>query len=135
MQLDQLVEHYRVDQAEPEFHYGLGRVQPTIMSGQNLLDPSEGYEDLETTERLVSQWYAELEDEEQPHDVRELPKGVPEKHLAMWVERGPNSNYIQDGSELSSTLESLQNNITWMNLRKTDVYLVGDGVHDLSAYL
>lgn len=40
----------------------------------------------------------------------------------MWAERGQSASYVQDGETLSSTFESLKNNITWLELWQNDDY-------------
>jgi hypothetical protein len=135
-QLEAVVENHRIEQAEPDFSYGLGRVRPLLYSRENLLDPSEDPEDRDITAELVTQWYEKHAEERQPSDLDEYyPTEVTELHVAMWAERGAQAKYIQDGSEISSTLESLKSNISWSELRRNDKYLVDDGLDNPTAHL
>lgn len=134
-QLDMAVEKYRTENAEPDFQYGLGRVRPHTHSQGNLLDFNIPNEPVETTIKLVKKWYAEHKEERKAGDMNQYPEGVAELHVAMWAARGSKADIVQSGQGLSPTLESFKNKITWSELRKTDEYLVGDGLHDPTAYL
>lgn len=135
-QLETLVENHRIENFETGFKYGLGRVRPQIHSLANFLDPSGDPEDIETAKKLVDKWYASHREEKQPRDAMDYPEDVTQLHLAVWAERGTKANYIQDGTELGPTLKSFNDHqLTWVELRETDRFLVGDGLSDPTGYL
>ncbi|CAK1366212.1 hypothetical protein CB0940_09364 [Cercospora beticola] len=134
-QLDMAIETYCIEKQEPDFRYGLGRVRPQPYSSHNILIPGEPPEDENVTKELVEQWYKEHPEEVPLREEDHYLDDVKELHLAMWAQRGANSTFTQDGSAISSTLESLKSNISWVELRQTDDYLVDDGVEDPASHL
>lgn len=134
-QLDTAIEKYRAEKTEPDFQYGFGRVRPHTHSKGNLLDYNHPEEDVQTTTKLVKQWYEKHKDERKAGNMNEYPEGVKKLHIAMWAERGSKAKYIQGGGGLHSTLKSFEDNLTWPELRQNDDCLVGDGMHDPESYL
>ncbi|KAF2212025.1 hypothetical protein CERZMDRAFT_97942 [Cercospora zeae-maydis SCOH1-5] len=134
-QLDAVVDSYRTEQQEPDFCYGLGRIRPQVYPLDNPLARDDPPENESVMAEVVEQWYKDNPEEVPLRDEHHYLDDVKDLHLAMWAERGANSNFVQDGSAISSTLESLQSNISWVELRQTDEYLVSDGVEDPTSHL
>ncbi|KAI5365523.1 hypothetical protein Slin15195_G050610 [Septoria linicola] len=134
-QLGTFVENYKAKKQEPDFRYELGRVRPRGYMRDNLLDRSEGPEDRASTRTAVQQWYADNPKETPLLYESHYLDNVHELQLAMWAERGASADYVEDGAAISSTLESLKDNMTWIELRRTDDYLVDDGVDDPGRHL
>ncbi|CZT23815.1 uncharacterized protein RCC_09529 [Ramularia collo-cygni] len=134
-QLDMAVEKYKTERAELDFRYGLGRVRPHTHSHGNLLDFKLPDEDYGVTLQLVMEWYTKHADEKKACGMNKYPEGVTRKHVAMWAERGSEADYVQSGLGLAPTLASFEGKLSWVELRKTDDYLTGDGAHDPTSYL
>ena len=135
-QLDAVVENYRIENQEPDFQYQLGRVRPLVHSRENLLDRSEGPEDVEETYKHVRQWYDEHPEERRPSHESDYLEEVTTKSIVMWAERGHKASYAQDGEALSATLEALKaEEGTWEEIREGDDLIVDDGVDDPISHL
>lgn len=134
-QLDTVVENYKVEQQEPDFQYHLGHIRPLVHSRENLLDRSEGPEDVEETYKHVKQWYDEHPEERRPSHESDYLEEVTRKSIVMWAERGHKANYAQNGESLSANLEDLKDEGNWQDIRQTDDFIVDDGVDNPVSHL
>jgi hypothetical protein len=128
-QMAKLVEEYRVEKEEPDFDYGLGRIRPQL--DPHAFQRQHGGE-VEDDKAEVEAWYDARPEEGSPKD---FPTDVTELQLSMWAERGQDAKYVVDGTMLAPVIRELVDKVGWLQLRKTNMYLVTDGLDSPEAHL
>ncbi|KAF7193740.1 hypothetical protein HII31_04942 [Pseudocercospora fuligena] len=131
--VEDIVQKRRDNCNEPDLELTWGRIRPQL-SGliTHNMDGTRINNDPEIDVKEIREWY-ESHPEEPPED--EFPEDVTELDCHFKLRRGAKANYVHDGKGKSAIIESLMNNIRWVNLRENNQHLVDDGLDQPIGHL